>query len=263
MWVVWACYRKTRLAGKGKAIRRVITITLLLLLCPPLYGQQEPERQPDLQELEKRLTEAVGSARLDVMIELCSVYSQTDPNRAHTLGTEALALLAASPDDSRRIQVLLYLAAAQEKRGEYQASLELAEEAEQLSRKSGDRLRLASALYRVGLAATRIEAYPRAQVKLTEATSIFEDLGAAEELALALRTMGNVSYFTGNFDRALADYLRARDIAEEAGDTQQAAASLSNIALVYWKTGRNDRALLGALSIVEKRQIVMTKLCLK
>ncbi len=93
-------------------MRHVMMITLSLLLCPALPGQQDSEQQGDRQELEARLAEAVGQERLDLLAELTEAHYKDDPSRAVAFGTEALELLTATPDDSRRIKVLLSLSRA-------------------------------------------------------------------------------------------------------------------------------------------------------
>ncbi|MCP5030116.1 MAG: hypothetical protein GY929_27925, partial [Actinomycetia bacterium] len=115
---------------------------LSLLLFGPLWAQSGAQEQTDPKELEAQLAAATGRVRLDLLVELTEAYREDDPAKAIAFGNEALELLAGTADD-HRIRVLLSLGEAHERRREYETSLVRSEEAERLSRESGDHLGLA------------------------------------------------------------------------------------------------------------------------
>ncbi len=63
---------------------RLLIFAMFTALCSPLIGQQ-PGEQADPSELEAQLTDAVGSERLDLLIELCCLHYGKQAHGHNTL----------------------------------------------------------------------------------------------------------------------------------------------------------------------------------
>ncbi len=174
-------------------------LTLIFLLCPSLGVPQEGASKADPPELEARLAEATGRERLDLLFELTEAYRETDPTRVVAFGTEALELLAAKPDEERKLALLIALGEANFQRHDYETGLLYSEQAEQLARATGDKPALGLALRQIGKLSWRTDARQRGLNALTEAIDLHEELGDALGLADASNYAGGITPVQNRF----------------------------------------------------------------
>ncbi|MCP4205409.1 MAG: tetratricopeptide repeat protein, partial [bacterium] len=229
----------------------VLGVVLSLLLFGPLWTQSGAQEQTDPKELEAQLAAATGRVRLDLLLELTEAYREADPAKAITFGSEALELLAATPDEDRELALLNALAGAhlaQQGRGpvpllDYETGLRYAAQAEQLARTAGNKPALARSLVLIGRISWRTEELERALQELTEAIGLLEELGDTAGVASASNSAGIVALERGDTQQALAFYLRAFRLYEGAGDLHGVGQVLNSIGMVYQALGQHDEAL--------------------
>ena len=230
-------------------MRHFAILILSLLLGPDLGAQQERPAaaaagEPvDPSKLEARLAVATGTERIDLLIELATAYRRADPARAIGHCREALEMLPATPDEDRELSVLYCLGDVHIQLREYEPGLRYLEQAERLARRVGNKLTLAFALQKMGVALRRTDERGRALEALTEATDLFEDLGHKKGQGLALLAAGGVFSDRGDSRQALEHCFRAYRLFEEVGDLHSIGKALNNIAIQYKFLGQIDEAL--------------------
>ena len=109
-------------------MKKEILFSLLFVVSVAVRGQ------PSLDQLESELSSTTGPARIELLVQLTEAYRRDDPQRALTLGSEALELLASSPDQNLKLEVLSSLADAGTRSEDFEAVLEYGTQAEALAR---------------------------------------------------------------------------------------------------------------------------------
>lgn len=147
-----------------------------------------------------------------------------------------------SPESAReRVELMLGLAGARNRLGEYEDCAELcrraAAEAERIEHPSG----LAHAgflMILTNLALGREDSRDYG----SEALAIYEELGDLVGQANVWNNLGMASYYRGDWDAAVDAWERSRDTRTRAGDAAGAATSVNNLGEVYSDRGDLDRA---------------------
>ncbi|MGG6242687.1 tetratricopeptide repeat protein [Nodosilinea sp. AN01ver1] len=127
--------------------------------------------------------------------------------------------------------------------GEYEAALELLNQAIVLWRKVGDRRGEAISLSDLGLVYRNLSRYAEALEAYHQALDIQREIGDRYNEATALNNMGSIYYRLGDYPKALELYQESLNIREDIGDEHGQAFSLNSIGLVYQEQSQYAEAL--------------------
>ncbi|MBE9109471.1 tetratricopeptide repeat protein [Nodosilinea sp. LEGE 07298] len=127
--------------------------------------------------------------------------------------------------------------------GEYEAALELLNQAIVLWRKVGDRRGEAISLSDSGLVYRNLSRYAEALEAYHQALGIQREIGDRNNEATALNNMGSIYYRLGDYPKALELYQESLNIREDIGDEHGQAFSLNSIGLVYQEQSQFAEAL--------------------
>ncbi len=219
------------------SISRWVALSLWLSAPAVLVAQPAPE------DLEQRLADAVGAQRLPLLVELAAAYRESDPERAVTLGSEALEWLAQAPDKELEITVRNSLSYAHHRLQKDRQAISHAARARRLALETGDRQGLAFALRNLARAYRSLDDYKSALEHALEAARQSTAAGDPAGKAEALSDVGITYRRLGDDARALEHYLRAHRIWEWIQDHEGRAKTLNNIGIVYRSLGDYDKAL--------------------
>ncbi|HEY5906981.1 MAG TPA: tetratricopeptide repeat protein [Vicinamibacteria bacterium] len=234
-------------------------VFLALAAAVPARGQGDNE-QETAPALEARLPGLQGEERARVLQRLVELYEDENPKRAVELGQEAQRLFTAHPDPERQTTLLIDMAWAFMKLGEYDQAREHAEQGRDLALGRGDRLRTARALSNLGTLAQRRGEPTVAIERFSEALALQQALGHDEDMAMSLNNLGFVySADLADYDLALEHHLKALEVRERLGRKADIALSLNNIGIVYQRLRQLDLAL----SYYEKALVLRRELGLK
>ena len=171
----------------------------------------------DIEELEHKLSSAVGKEKVDLLNELAWQLRDSDPKRALKLSEEAYT------DSDNESEPYL----------------------------TG----LACSLRNLAACHARFAQYDESLTKSEEALKYFETLKDLKGQAQVLRNIGSIHINLGNYPDALNMYLRALKLSEEEGDTLPQAGSLLNLGFLYEKLKLFQESLVSyqkALPLAEK-----------
>jgi ATP/maltotriose-dependent transcriptional regulator MalT len=177
------------------------------------------------------------------LVELADIglNRNADVDRAHTLGREAIDLLAGAPGDARAEAVTLLstvgwwegdLASVERYTGE---ALEIAREAGRADLESLALSELAAAhLARLELG--------KAETVIAAAAALAESSGSLSAAAWVARVRGSILLRRGVFDEAADAFASARQLFEEVGATSDAGRTQQLEGVAVWQGGDPDRA---------------------
>ncbi|MCP4658378.1 MAG: tetratricopeptide repeat protein [bacterium] len=218
-------------------MRKPPVLFLLLLISSALGAQTETA------EIEARLADATGEARLELLAELTVALGKEDSAKTVTFGSEALELLRSFPEANREIAISNALSRAHIDLSDYPSAVECAARAEELARAAGKKPGLAEALRNLGRAYSYLGELERALAATTESIALYEELGDTSGLGNALNQAGVATRRLGNYSEALEYSIRAHQAYEEAGYVWGSAVALNSIGVVLRELGEYARSL--------------------
>jgi tetratricopeptide (TPR) repeat protein len=130
-----------------------------------------------------------------------------------------------------------------QRRGEYQAALELYEKALKAFKEFGDRYVVAGSLHEIGRIHQSRGDYTVALEQYEKSLKILEEIGDRAGAAKSLHQIGMIHQDQGDYPAALEQYEKSLKIKEEIGDRAGVARSVHAIGNIYLSTGKPQQAL--------------------
>ncbi|MCD4848822.1 MAG: tetratricopeptide repeat protein, partial [Candidatus Aegiribacteria sp.] len=137
----------------------------------------------------------------------------------------------------------------------YDRVLEIAEEAEKLSKDIDNMEKVADSLDNSGLACWYLGRYHDAMNYYERAMEIHEATGGKTLSPSTLNNIGAVNWNLGEYNRAMDYFKRSLEISERIGDMKTKAACLNNCGLIHWGFCEYKKALeyfMRSLEITER-----------
>jgi predicted ATPase/class 3 adenylate cyclase len=161
-------------------------------------------------------------------------------------GRERLSAILMMPSaqgrTAARTKLLARAAELAYRQSDYAATVEFAEECLEICRELSDRQGMASALIKLGNAATESGDYDAASDYLGEALMIWRERDDPHGIARALISLGWVSLRSGEYPLANALLEEALALSRELGDTRSMGFELSGLGEVALRQGDHTRA---------------------
>ncbi|MCP3915764.1 MAG: tetratricopeptide repeat protein [bacterium] len=219
------------------------------------YRNETNTAASQLGRLEALLEHGSVADRANTRIELASVLSASDAQRAREYAREALELATASGDDSivaLAHRVLAYTAWAC---GSHEVALEHAARALRGFEQLGDLTARARTHLIVAMVLTTQSHIAGAVEEVLTAHRLSAKSGDRQGEAIALNNLGLLYARLGQYERALRYRLECAQIHEQIGDRYRFAIALNNIGEMHRALGRPEQALgfnEKALELLEK-----------
>jgi len=193
--------------------------------------------------LESKLKNARGEEQLKIIVELADLYLEKNPEQAFSYGKKAQELLHRYPNPQTEATILNLLGKISYRKGEYQATIDYANKAGAISKKSGDKPNYASSLFNLGMAQKYLANYNKAIDYFTSAQAIYTELGDKINIASCLTQIGLVYRRVNDFSKALDYITQAGEIYIDIDEKKSIASVYNNIGLIYSDLGNYDLAL--------------------
>jgi len=169
------------------------------------------------------------------LIDVQGIYAE-----AQSLLENALSRLP--QDDGRRVALWNLLANSNSLLGNYEASQQYAEDAQQLATRLGDQKGLAASLNRLGLLVLDQGDSAHANDLFQQSLDICRQVGDQHGIARAIKNLGRIADFRGDYTRATGLYQQSLDICRQLGDQRGIADSLNNLGKSAYFRGDYARA---------------------
>jgi signal transduction histidine kinase/CheY-like chemotaxis protein len=230
---------------------RFFRMPILVALASAMLAQ--PPLPPQIAELEKRLLQAQGPERLEVLNELCAWLSENDTRRALQLSNEALKAARAAGDRKAEGKALHNIAVSRRTLGHYQLALETLAEVSRLRESIADQAGVAEALNTRGLIESELGRYDSALETHLQALGIRQQISDKRGQGYSLNNLASVYRATGDLKRA-EEYLKSSiDLKKSLNDQQGLGYSYANLGSCYLSQDRDAEAIAAFRQSLEIR----------
>ncbi|MFZ4785953.1 MAG: tetratricopeptide repeat protein, partial [Flavobacteriales bacterium] len=172
------------------------------------------------------------TAKVNALIQLATFISATsDQNLAYA--TQAMDISKKLNYRRGEADALRVTSMGLSKKGKFNESIKLLEDAALIYREIGDQKGLGKAYNNIGIDFFTMGDYKKSLEFLLKSLQIREKLNDPKELSASLNNIGMVYTNQKEFDLSLAYYFRSLAIVKELNDDLGAAQAYNNIALVY------------------------------
>jgi CHAT domain-containing protein/Tfp pilus assembly protein PilF len=178
-----------------------------------------------------------------------------DYEAALTTAQEAEQLVATASDKDKA-DVALEIAKIYWYRGNYRRANERQRQGLELSRRARDSFREIQALSLAGLIALNQGELGRAEESINAALTLSRSTGRKEEEAKQLNNLGTVLRQAGRLDEAIAAFRAALAIDEKLGSTEGRAYDLRNLAVALHRKGDVSEAQRAVLEALELSRVI-------
>ncbi len=186
-------------------------------------------------------------------------YRQSDYPATISLAGESLAIGREMGDKQGIASALVKLGNAATEVGDYAAAIECLEEALTIWRDLEDKRGIARALISSGWAALRSGDYQLANTRLEEALTISRDLGDARSIGFELAGLGEVALRQGDYARARRLVEESLELRRQMGNKWGVGVSLGTLGWAAMREGDWDRAIAWLGESLEVRQEIGDK----
>ena len=231
-------YKQHAIALK-RVLHTISTITALLIALVVFKA----ERPIDLDSINRLLSNASDSAKLEILIQASNEIIKTDPLLANEYASLAKNLAQTLGNSKARVEAELIICKSYYIQGDYKRALEVAKAAENATLELQDSVMLAEVYHSYSLIYTRVGDFKNALSYSQEAFTIVGALKLPEKLADLVRETGNIYFYFGESLIALDFYQKSLKICEENGYEQGMSKALNNIGRIYSESNQFDKAL--------------------
>ena len=186
-------------------------------------------------------------------------YRQSDYPATIAFAEESLEICRHTGDQRGVASALIKLGNAATETGDYQAASEYLEESLEVWRALGDKHGTARVLISLGWVALRAGDYPLAKERLEEALSISRELGDTRSIGFELSGLGEVALRLGDYGRATQLLEESLELRRQLGNKWGVGVSLGTLGWVAICQGDWDRARERLRESLEVRQEIGDK----
>jgi tetratricopeptide (TPR) repeat protein len=212
-------------------------------LTPEQYKQRDKAKQ-HIAMLEKQLNKVSGIQKVEVLLDLATLYHSRDPDKLTKYAYQAMRLSIELGYRQGENQSYVFLSWGCFKLGLYREALRYGEIALKNAEKKRDKRVTALCLNTLGCIYRDMGNLDKGLKNHLKALKIRREIGEKKLfIAESVLNIGDVYSSAGDLDKALAYTLEAAKIFEEAGEKPGIAASLAKTAIVYFSLGKYQKAL--------------------
>ncbi len=172
-----------------------------------------------------------------------SVWKRGDFESSLTLFEEALEFFQSIPDATGVVDVTGNIGNVYHSLGSYQKALEYLEKALALHKELGQKSGVANVTGNIGNSYHTLGSYDKALEYYERAVVLHSELGEKLGVARVTGNIGIVHYFLGAYDKALECFVQSFTLHTELGDKSGAARLMGQIGAGYYALGSYDKSL--------------------
>lgn len=207
-----------------------------------LQAQKNVQARIDSLEIVLK-TSVRDTNKISTLLNLCSVYQQTNPNKVSAYLDEATEI-ANEIKSNKFIADCLYSRGLQEYgKGNFAAAKKKYQEALILYELEKDQLKMATMVYNIGIQEVYTGNYAKANESFFRALKIYEFLDKKDLMSNCYSAIGNVYGRQGNSKKEEEFHLKSLNLRLKLDDSYGVAASYINIGNVYGRRKMYDTAL--------------------
>lgn len=220
----------------------MISCIFILMISILLWADKTIDQK--IADLEKKLKNAQGNEKIDVLNELVTKYYYSQaPKKGLEYAAQALQLSRELKNTNGEAAALIAVSLSRSTMGDYKKALEYAQESLNIYQTLNDKKGLSDSLIKVGSAYHDLGNYDKALEHYLEALKIKEEINDKKGLADCLNHIGVTYIHLSDYQKTLQYYLKALEIQEETGNRRGIAIAFSNIGNVYWYLNKFEKAL--------------------
>ncbi len=203
-----------------------------------------------VEQLEKRLSKAVGNERVDILNQLSVLNNRISLNKSRTYAEEALKLSKSNNYKVGEAVSLKNIAFSFYLENDLDKSKDLNLLAYKILKEENEEKEILSVLNNTGLIFWRRNEFIEAFKYYRKAFNLAERLNDKTYSAEALSNMGLIHWKWSDYARALDLFFKSLKIREEIGDTFEICKTLNNIAFVYNEMNNVDKSIEYSLRVL-------------
>jgi len=196
-----------------------------------------------IDSLDAQLANTSGIEKIDLLISLSNSYLNQQPQRSLELANEALEMSITLEDQKREATSLFHIADANRLIGENIKALDYHFQALKLYEQTHDKEGIAKSSNSIGRIYRFLGNYALALDYHLNALNLYENIENEEGICSSLINVGVVYRNLGKEDLALENYMHALDKSRETNDLKNLTSALISIGNVYWYNDENNKAL--------------------
>ena len=220
-------------------MKNAVLMLLLTLSVFSLYS----ENAPKFDSLETQISEASGSEKVELLINLSEAYRNVMFDNCIINGQKAVILAQKLNNLDLEGKALKSMGVSCYVTSDYKTALDFFLKAYDVFKKSNNILQQGNCLSNVGLIYDEWSDYRKAEEYYKRALKLKTKADDKASMATTLINLGNISYYKFNYQKSLDYYYRARLLFTEAGDNEGVGQCLNNIAIIYKAWGNINQAV--------------------
>ncbi len=210
--------------------------------------------------LETKIAQGRSPARTRLLARAAELaYRQSDYAATVALAGESLEICREIGDQQGVASALIKLGNAATEAGDYAAAAEHLEEALAIWRDLEDKHGIARALISLGWVSLRSGDHQQANVRLEEALALSRELGDARSVGFELSGLGEAALQQGDYGRAMRLLEESLELRRQLGNKWGVGVSLGTLGLVAIRQGDWDSAMARLRESLEVRQEIGDK----
>lgn len=226
-------------------MKKSIFLILILFSCTfKTKVQAQKNVQARIDSLENALKTAIrDTSRITTLLNLCSVYQQTNPNKVSTYLDEATQI-ANELKSNKHIAECIYTKGLNEySKGNFASAKKKYQEALVLFELEKNQAKMATMIYNIGIQEVYTGNYAKANESFFRALKIYEILDKKDLMSNSYSAIGNVYGRQGNSKKEEEFHFKSLNLRLKMEDSYGIAASYINIGNVYGRRKMYDTAL--------------------
>ena len=216
---------------------RLMVATVLLLFTVAAYSQNE------IDSLQKLLSHATPSQKLDLTILLSKAYWSVAPAKGLLYANQAIQLAEHAGNQSKKARALLYGGVNYWAMGDYDNSLKYYDSTLRIAEKAGDRKMTSFALNNIGMILQEEGEYAKAMNNFEQALVIMKAQNDKVECAKIINSIGKLYTDLHKYPEALVNYQKVFDLIKNTSEQKLLLWVLNDIGEVYGQIHQPSKAL--------------------
>ena len=197
----------------------------------------------EITELENKLQTVSGKEKVDILNQLGSFYSNSNPNKSIHFCNQAITLSKKINYKKGGANALIFKSYAFWVSGKREKAFEYSKKAITIFENLNDKKGIGDALNTIGFYYLKSDSFNIAQEYFIKSLKIFEKLGSTSDIVTCYWQLGNLYINLEDFNNALTYFQNALKILKESGNEKRMSIFFHSIGIVYQDLGKYNKSL--------------------
>lgn len=194
-------------------------------------------------ELENKLHKVSGKEKVDILNQLGSFYSNSNPNKSIHFCNQALTLSKKINYQNGEANALKFKSYAFWVSGKREKAFEYSKKALTIFENLNDKKEIGDTLNYIGFYYRKSDSFNIALEYFIKSLKIFEKLGSTNDIVSCYWQLGNLYINLKDLDKALTYFQNALKILKDSGNEKRMSIFFHNIGIIYQKSGKYYKSL--------------------